>query len=97
MVYDTGIPHTSFVGRADLGNHIWMQSTGLTDKNGKEIFEGDLVRHADYGSVSVVEWSNGNWGWQMRTVAKWNPKSGFDSSVDQVIGNLYEKPDLLIP
>ncbi len=66
-----------------------MQFTGLTDKNGKEIFEGD-----------VVEWSVAYMfgeGEKCRAVMEWkgqllvphiNPTS-------EVIGNIYENPELI--
>jgi uncharacterized phage protein (TIGR01671 family) len=72
-----------------------MQYTNLKDKNGVEIFENDLIKHNNYGQISVVEWSDGDWGWYMKSVKHWNPKTHFDSSVDEVIGNIYENSDLL--
>ena len=71
-----------------------IQFTGLHDKNGKEIYEGDIVRHNDYGQISIVEWSEGDWGWWMKHIKHWNPKTQFDSSTDEVIGNIYENPEL---
>jgi len=72
-----------------------QQFTGLSDRLGKEIYEGDLIKHFDKGQISLVEWSSGDWGWYMKSVKNWNPKTGFDSSLDEVIGNIYESKHLL--
>ena len=52
--------------------------TGLTDKNGKKIFEGDIVKLTDksfgYKWKEVVEFGNPNgnytWGWQLKPIGK---------------------------
>jgi uncharacterized phage protein (TIGR01671 family) len=80
---------------ADGQDVTLMQDTGLKDKNGVEIYEGDILQHEN-NSVSVVEWSKLDWGWFMRQIKNWSPKTQFDSSKDEVIGNLYENPELLI-
>ena len=71
-----------------------MQYTGLKDKNGKEIYEGDIFHIGDKKILYVVEWIDcGLKGKQIRN------KSciGLDYWKDdiEVIGNIYENPELI--
>ena len=76
-----------------------MQSTGLRDKNGKEIFEGDIV---DYkGRKAVVKWHGSYASFIYRFVnelqerfSEWRPL--FLAYYHfEIIGNIYENPELL--
>ena len=66
----------------------WMQYTGLKDKNGKEIYEGDIVVYGFYKSPRKIVF--GNCGW--RAV---RPRNGCDILKHiEIIGNIYENPEL---
>jgi uncharacterized phage protein (TIGR01671 family) len=84
-------------------DYILMQYTGLKDKNGKEIYEGDIVicnekkrYEREYSKLeSVVIFENGMF------VIKPTPNGWLKTflsllhSTVEVIGNIYENPDLL--
>lgn len=72
---------------------IVMQSTGLTDKNGKEIFEGDVVKfYDDY--TTQIKWDSRYCGW-LPWVGNIEGFDTFDEYHCFVIGNIYESPELL--
>lgn len=71
---------------------IKRQFTGLRDKNGKEIYEGDVFR-TSLGHVAIVEWEKeGRFlGFTIdRSILYINREPAVE-----VIGNIYEKPELL--
>lgn len=70
-----------------------MQFTGLTDKTGKEIYEGDLVEDKD-GEVREIIWHLAGFYFRYKD-KKGRPDSYVDSRECKVVGNIYENPELL--
>lgn len=82
---------------------VLMQSTGLTDKNGKEIFEGDIVKVTDGdertnfpdGGIGTICGLDEIFMWYIDGQVH---NGLFDISQEyyiEVIGNIYENPELL--
>lgn len=69
---------------------ILFQFTGLLDKRGEEIYEGDVIEWESSGEKSrmVMEVKRDKLGCQVRTIPYINATS-------EVIGNIYENPELL--
>lgn len=81
---------------------IIMQSTGLRDKNGKEIFEGDILAiETDEGILNVNIFWDSKHALFMFESKKYNEKDLLAELVEdntypfEITGNIYENPDLI--
>ena len=108
-----GIIHNTHTAefRPDAEDVVLMQFTGLKDKNGKDVYEGDILREVGYRSKDLTtgeetpnfpfvfpayeKFSGGG-----RDYGVWGIGYCFDEAVPsmdkcEIIGNIYENPELL--
>jgi hypothetical protein len=70
-------------------NLEWLQFTGLTDKKGIDIYEGDIIK--------------ADWHWENNKIVDLSYEASFFYAIQEycledaleVIGNIYENPELL--
>ena len=82
---------------------ILMQSTGLKDKNGKEIFEGDIVKYKSGCNTYTEEvaYDKNFAGFGVKDAKAnvvftfWEIAEDISLTSLEVIGNIYENPELL--
>ncbi|WP_204207293.1 YopX family protein [Mammaliicoccus sciuri] len=81
------------VVRGAIISPILLQSTGLLDKNGTEIFEGDIVKN-EINEVGYIEWSKCRFNF-CDSVGHFYLFSIGARQPFEILGNIYEHPHLL--
>jgi len=100
MIYPANsFPNLDYLHFEDIERRGWgeeefgsMQYTGLKDKNGKDIFEGDIIKVN--GRNMEVFFKDGYFGWGQEHDGKYSFDPFGDEKIE-VIGNIYENPELI--
>ena len=75
-----------------------MQYTGLKDKNGKEIYEGDILFFRDENMKYVVVWQDTAFMTKSIEIRKYSEKMCWLDDTEiccEIVGNIYENKKLL--
>ena len=79
-------------------NLILMQYTGLKDKDGVDIYDGDitLTNPKGYEYRYVIRWNNDHGCWSAyRGDVPWGQLDGAEAEDSEVIGNIHQNPNLI--
>lgn len=96
LIYNMEQPHRDLIGAVPVEKSglILMQSTGLKDKNGVEVFDGDIMFYEqDCYQYTLVKYDKDKLAFVLYDGCErlyhelWEP--------GEVIGNIYENPELL--
>ena len=104
--WDLLLLQQSLFQRLNSKTEVLMQFTGLLDKNGKEIYEGDVLKTVWHGleQIAVIEFMRAQFTAKFITASHpdfshFTPGRGMDAmwwhKFSEVIGNMYENPELL--
>lgn len=98
LYYEDGFPVETEVFEVEIGNAILMQSTGLFDINGKEVFVGDIVKctRGCFHEVYLEKEYGGTFIGGMPAVYLKGLSEGYAwTGYEEIIGNVYENKELL--
>lgn len=91
-------PNTETTGYDRVFPETIGQYTGLTDKNGKKIFEGDIVKFShpafNKSRIGVIRYKMNETGFVLRYKGDYS-WIAYTNEFYEVIGNVYDNPELL--
>lgn len=97
-ICDNETQETSVEDITSVDSNTIGQYTGLKDKNGTKIFEGDILQLCDGTYPCLIYWSGIGWALK-RNNKRVDYAFGCDLISDcekmEVIGNIYDNPELL--
>jgi len=98
MLYSDSYINLYFFFELKPENYPLMQFTGLQDKNGKEIYEGDILKSKYHTWIVLgLDFCEGFYGFTLKTTVMdkiYLADNSFQTS-SEVIGNIYQNPELL--
>ena len=96
VYFENGLPDDRDIYCYDFDDIVFMQSTGLKDKNGKEIFEGDVLGTKDGLLNGVIEYRSDLGMWTNSLIRYNNFERLCNVATSrEIIGNVYENRELL--
>ena len=92
------VEYGNLVGRVYMKNHILVKSTEFKDIEGKEIYEGDIIRYWDNFDerykLAIIKFDKGSFI-MTNDIINWNIGATNKDDKIRIVGNIYENEDLL--
>ena len=98
VYFENGLPDDRDIYCYDFDEIVLMQSTGLKDKKGKEVFVGDIIKctRGCLHEVYIEKEYGGTYIGGMPAVYLKDLREGYAwTEHEEIIGNIYENPELL--